>query len=146
MVADSANEINADDASKLIGCINALSKKILGDEGILKESDPEPMRRAVAFCQNIKVSEKTTRTFNETKHIYFESLPAEAREELVSIHAQHIDGGMNTPTRDEKLAWLKAAPNDARECRILTNVRCLSEGVDVPSLDAVLFRPPATRR
>jgi Predicted helicase len=139
MVADSTHEINADDASKLIGCINALSKKILGDEGILKESDPEPMRRAVAFCQNIKISEKTTRTFNETKDIYFESLPAEAREELVSINAQHIDGGMNTPTRDEKLSWLKATSDDSRECRILTNVRCLSEGVDVPSLDAVLF-------
>jgi predicted helicase len=139
MVADSRQEINADDASKLIGCINALSKKILGDEGILKESDPEPMRRAVAFCQNIKVSEKTTRTFNETKHAYFEGMTAEAREELVSVNAQHIDGGMNTPTRDEKLSWLKAASDDARECRILTNVRCLSEGVDVPSLDAVLF-------
>lgn len=139
MVADSAHEINADDASKLIGCINALSKKILGDQGILKESDPEPMRRAVAFCQNIKISEKTTRTFNETKNIYFESLPSEAREELVSIHAQHIDGSMNTPSRDEKLAWLKATPDDPQECRILTNVRCLSEGVDVPSLDAVLF-------
>jgi predicted helicase len=139
MVADSTHEINADDASKLIGCINALSKKILGDAGILKDSDPEPMRRAVAFCQNIKISEKTTRTFNETKNIYFESLPAEAREELVSINAQHIDGGMNTPTRDEKLSWLKAASDDARECRILSNVRCLSEGVDVPSLDAVLF-------
>jgi len=139
MVADSTQEINADDASKLIGCINALSKKVLGDEGILKESDPEPMRRAVAFCQNIKVSEKTTRIFNETKNVYFESLSAEAREALVSVNAQHIDGGMNTPTRDEKLSWLKAASNDARECRILTNVRCLSEGVDVPSLDAVLF-------
>ncbi len=139
MVADSQQEINADDASKLIGCINALSKKILGDEGILKDSDPEPMRRAVAFCQNIKVSEKTTRTFNETKHAYFEGLTAEAREELVSVNAQHIDGGMNTPTRDEKLSWLKAASDDPRECRILTNVRCLSEGVDVPSLDAVLF-------
>jgi len=139
MVADSTHEINADDASKLIGCINALSKKILGDEGILKDSDPEPMRRAVAFCQNIKVSEKTTRIFNETKDVYFESLPLEAREELVSVNAQHIDGGMNTPTRDEKLSWLKAASDDVRECRILTNVRCLSEGVDVPSLDAVLF-------
>lgn len=139
MVADSQNEINADDASKLIGCINALSKKILGDEGILKHTDPEPMRRAVAFCQNIKISEKTTRTFNETKNIYFESLPTEAREDLVSVHAQHIDGSMNTPTRDEKLSWLKSASDDARECRLLTNVRCLSEGVDVPSLDAVLF-------
>jgi predicted helicase len=139
MVADPTNEIKADDASKLIGCINALSKKILGDAGILKDSDPEPMRRAVAFCQNIAVSEKTTKTFNETKDIYFNSLPLEAREELVAVNAQHIDGTMATPLRDEKLAWLKAAPNDARECRMLTNVRCLSEGVDVPSLDAVLF-------
>ncbi len=139
MVADSQNEINADDTSKLIGCINALSKKILGDEGILKESDPEPMRRAVAFCQNIKVSTKTAGTLNLTRDTYFNSLEPEARESLVHAHAQHIDGGMATPERDDKLAWLKAAPADGRECRILTNVRCLSEGVDVPSLDAVLF-------
>jgi predicted helicase len=139
MVSNEQNEINADDTSKLIGCINALSKKILGDQGILKDSDPEPMRRAVAFCQNIKVSDKTAHTFNLTKEVYFGSLEPEAREELVHIKAQHVDGGMNTPTRDEKLSWLKAAPEDSRECRILTNVRCLSEGVDVPSLDAVLF-------
>ncbi len=139
MVKNEQNEINADDTSKLIGCINALSKKILGDQGILKDSDPEPMRRAVAFCQNIKVSDKTAHTFNLTKEVYFGSLEPEAREELVHVKAQHVDGGMNTPTRDEKLSWLKAAPEDSRECRILTNVRCLSEGVDVPSLDAVLF-------
>lgn len=139
MVKNEQNEINADDTSKLIGCINALSKKILGDQGILKDSDPEPMRRAVAFCQNIKISEKTANTFNLTKQTYFESLEPEAREELVHVKAQHVDGGMNTPTRDEKLAWLKAMPEDPRECRILSNVRCLSEGVDVPSLDAVLF-------
>jgi predicted helicase len=139
MVADSSYEINADDASKLIGCINALSKKVLGDAGVLKDSDPEPMRRAVAFCQNIKISEKTTRIFNETKDVYFDSLPPAVREELVSISARHIDGSMNTPTRDELLGWLKSAPEGERECRILSNVRCLSEGVDVPSLDAVLF-------
>lgn len=139
MVKNEQNEINADDTSKLIGCINALSKKLLGDQGILKESDPEPMRRAVAFCQKIEVSEKTAHTFNLTKQTYFESLEPEARAELVQVHAQHVDGGMNTPIRDEKLAWLKAAPEGSRECRILCNVRCLSEGVDVPSLDAVLF-------
>lgn len=139
MVSNEQNEINADDTSKLIGCINALSKKILGDQGILKDSDPEPMRRAVAFCQNIKVSDKTAHTFNLTKEVYFDSLEPEARDELVHVKAQHVDGGMNSPTRDEKLSWLKAAPEDSRECRILTNVRCLSEGVNVPSLDAVLF-------
>ena len=30
----------------------------------------------------------------------------------------------------------------AKICRILTNARCLTEGVDVPNLDAVLFLNP----
>ncbi|WP_156520372.1 type ISP restriction/modification enzyme, partial [Rhodococcus sp. EPR-157] len=37
--------------------------------------------------------------------------------------------------------WLKA-PIPEGECRILTNARCLSEGVDVPALDAVMFLNP----
>ena len=46
---------------------------------------------------------------------------------------------MSAPERDELLSWLKSTSADSNECRILNNVRCLSEGVDVPSLDAVLF-------
>ncbi|SIQ81025.1 Predicted helicase [Chryseobacterium sp. RU37D] len=139
MIAGSDNEISSDDASKLIGCINALSKQVLGDEGLLKGSDPEPMKRAVAFCQNIKVSNHITNTFNQSKGIYLESLPAKAREKMVSVSSKHIDGSMNAPTREELLEWLKSSDTEPNECRILTNVRCLSEGVDVPSLDAVLF-------
>lgn len=138
-IANDASEINTDDASKLIGCINALSKQVLGDEGIIKETDPEPMRRAVAFCANIKDSKQITKIFNETGHIYAESLPADKRESLVYLNSKHVDGGMSAPERDEKLSWLKATPADSKECRVLTNARCLSEGVDVPSLDAVLF-------
>lgn len=139
MVADANNEINSDDASKLIGCINALSKQILGDAGIIKESDPEPMRRAVAFCQNIKASKKITETFNTVTSHYHESLPEERQEKMAVVVSDHVDGTMSAPVRDEKLAWLKSPTEDSNECRILTNVRCLSEGVDVPSLDAVLF-------
>ncbi len=138
-VADKDKEINADDASKLIGCINALSKRMLVDEGLLKASDPAPMHKAVAFCQAIKVSKKITSIFNEHKDDYYDSLTAQERAELVGVSSDHIDGTMGASTRDEKLAWLKSAPTDANECRILTNVRCLSEGVDVPSLDAVMF-------
>lgn len=138
-IADDSSEINTDDASKLIGCINALSKQVLGDEGVIKDTDPEPMRRAVAFCANIKDSKQITRIFNETGTIYAESLPADKRENLVYLNSQHVDGTMSAPLRDEKLSWLKTNPDDPKECRILTNARCLSEGVDVPSLDAVLF-------
>lgn len=138
-VADSGKEIDTDDASKLIGCINALSKRMLIDEGLLRASDPAPMRKAVAFCQNIKISKRISAVFNGFKESYYDSLTQEERAEVVSVSAQHVDGTMPATTRDEKLAWLNAAPADGNECRILTNVRCLSEGVDVPSLDAVLF-------
>lgn len=138
-VADSNREINTDDASKLMGCINALSKRMLVDEGLLKTSDPSPMRKAVAFCQSIKVSKRISAVFNDFKDSYYDSLMREERAEMVSVAAQHVDGTMPATTRDAKLSWLNDAPSDGNECRILTNVRCLSEGVDVPSLDAVLF-------
>ena len=138
MVADKSTEINTDDASKLIGCINALSKQVLGDEGLIASSDPDPMRRAVAFCQTIAVSRKITNTFNATTEVYIESLPEERRGQMTPVASRHIDGTMSAPIRDEMLGWLKSDAGNG-ECRILTNVRCLSEGVDVPSLDAVMF-------
>ncbi len=138
MIMDKESEINTDDASKLIGCINALSKQILGDEGIIKETDPEPMRRAVAFCQSIAASKKITSTFNVASDKYIAELPTEKQETMQLVASKHIDGTMNATDRNELLSWLKDEPNE-RECRVLTNVRCLSEGVDVPSLDAVLF-------
>lgn len=138
MIADKESEINADDASKLIGCINALSKQILGDAGILEANDPDPMHRAVAFCQSIAASKKITATYNTATEAYIDSLPLEKKEQMVSVSSKHIDGTMSAPARDELLGWLKAETAN-NECRVLTNVRCLSEGVDVPSLDAVMF-------
>jgi predicted helicase len=138
MISDDQSEINADDASKLIGCINALSKQILGDAGILEANDPDPMRRAVAFCSSIAASKKITQTYNTATEAYINSLPADKKESMVSVSAQHIDGTMSAPERNDLLGWLKAETED-NECRVLTNVRCLSEGVDVPSLDAVMF-------
>lgn len=135
-------EINADDAGKIVGCINALSKKIIGDAQDILKTDAEPMKKAVAFCSNIKVSKATTELLNNCKDEYLADLSEEERNGMVDVVAKHIDGAMSAPVRDEKLAWLKSASDDGNECRILTNVRCLSEGVDVPSLDAVLFLSP----
>lgn len=138
MIADKESEINTDDASKLIGCINALSKQILGDAGIIKDTDPEPMRRAVAFCQSIAASKKITATFNTASDAYISELPTEKQGTMQMVASNHIDGTMDATKRNELLSWLKSEPKE-KECRVLTNVRCLSEGVDVPSLDAVLF-------
>ncbi len=138
MIADKESEITTDDASKLIGCINALSKQFLGQMGVLEKADPDPMRKAVAFCANINTSKKITATYNTATDAYIDSLPASKKKKMVSVSSKHIDGTMSAPERDELLGWLKEDGVD-NECKILTNVRCLSEGVDVPSLDAVLF-------
>lgn len=133
------SEINTDDASKLIGCINALSKRMVADSANLAEVDPQLMHTAVAFCQNIRSSKKIARLFNDCKEAYYDSLTSKQREALVNVNAEHVDGTMGAAQRAEKLDWLRATPKDGNECRILTNARCLSEGVDVPSLDAVIF-------
>ena len=132
--------IDADDPSRLIGCINALSKKMLGaDEDLVKGSDPLPMRRAVAFCSNIEKSKAIANAFTDYKDLYMEDIREEDRTTIVDVVAHHVDGSMSATKRDKELMWLKEQPENDRECRMLTNARCLSEGVDVPSLDAVIF-------
>lgn len=147
---DKLHELNFDDATKLIGCINGLSKRIKGDNGITLQQDPIKMKRAVAFCQTINPTKSNPSAsstqiatyFSTVCDAYKHSLSDGDKVNVVNIKAQHIDGSMDANTRNEKLAWLKADADDPDECRVLCNVRCLSEGVDVPALDAVLFLSP----
>lgn len=146
-ITDTTTELNFDDTSKLIGVINGLSKMIQGDDHRTWDADPHMMRRAVAFCSSIDKS--ASRTGTASKYVasilpqisekYNKNLDAESLLHTVSITAKHIDGSMNSQERNGILQWLAEEPDNERECRVVTNVRCLSEGVDVPSLDAVLF-------
>lgn len=134
--------LRSDDASKFVGCVNALSKKVLGDEGLIKATDPSPMRRAVAFCSTIKASKATAQIFTDCQDDYLADLTEAEKADMVDVVAHHVDGSMAATKRDAELMWLKEQPDDPSECRMLTNARCLSEGVDVPSLDAVIFVSP----
>ena len=97
------------------------------------------MRRAVAFSRSIKDSKRITNLFEEVTA----QLVAPEDRDPVSCVAHHVDGTFNALRRNAELDWLKS-PLKAGEnvCRILSNARCLSEGVDVPALDAVLFLNP----
>jgi len=150
------NEIKVDDAAKIVGCWKALSKY-----GIQKNADDSPMKRAVAFCQVIekdykgnkhKVSSKAIAEMfdivvsayqEEEKADLFANDPNAILDQSLSLkcEAEHVDGSMNAGEKSSRIEWLKAE-TDANTCRILSNVRCLSEGVDVPALDAVLFLTP----
>jgi len=149
MLADENNQLKVDDAAKIIGCWKALSKQ--GTEEDLGD-DHKPMQRAVAFCQVIepqkdarthKVSSKNIASiFEDVVRSYQEQEEdKEAIANKLICEAEHVDGGMNASQKEEKLDWLKAEIPE-NTCRILSNVRCLSEGVDVPALDAVLFLTP----
>jgi predicted helicase len=141
-------ELNLDDASKLIGCINGLSKRIKGDNGVTRKEDPGKMHRAVAFCSTIRKGRRSSsiasmdfaEQFPQLAKYYKEhDVKPEEQNDVVDISVKHIDGGMNAEIRAEALDWLKDKNIGENECRILSNVRCLSEGVDVPALDAVIF-------
>lgn len=145
-VANPNQEITTDDATKLVGCINALSKRVVTELNIdgsvkneLTDIDAGFMHKAVAFCRTIRESKQITNVLKVHRDEYYDSLSYEERKLVVSVDSEHVDGSMGASARDEKLSWLKSTPTDGDECRILTNVRCLSEGVDVPSLDAILF-------
>lgn len=147
MLKDENNQLKVDDAAKIVGCWKALAKQGLHEQLI---GDDEPMKRAVAFCQVISPNYKGTKhkvssinianMFQSVVEAYQESEEIEEASRLI-CEAEHVDGGMNASAKEAKLNWLKEAP-PANTCRILSNVRCLSEGVDVPALDAVLFLTP----
>lgn len=58
------------------------------------------------------------------------------------LAALHIDGGTSARRRAEDLEIL-ADPGPGR-WTVLSNVRCLGEGIDVPALDGVVFAGPRT--
>ena len=156
MLKSDDNELKVDDAAKIIGCWKALSK-----QGLTIEGDNQPMQRAVAFCQVIEkeykgknhkvssklISEMFGAVVEEYQRLEIEELRADDPNAEIetaltlSCEAEHVDGSMNASEKEAKLDWLKAETPE-NTCRILSNVRCLSEGVDVPSLDAVLFLTP----
>ena len=169
LLKDPNNSLRVDDATKIIGCWKALSKQGLTED---LSDDFAPMQRAVAFCQVIeekpggkihKISSKQVAgMFQQVVEAYqraekeeqekekqneetHEKSAEEKHRDDIALNlickAEHVDGGMNATAKEEKLAWLKKAPPE-NTCHILSNVRCLSEGVDVPALDAVLFLTP----
>jgi predicted helicase len=137
------SELKLDDATKIVGCYKALAKvgfkdkKTSADTAALK-----PMRRALAFCQNIKLSKLLEDEFVKVVDEYTSKEgPSADDDDVLKVEVKHVDGGFDADLRTERLNWLRD-DTDSNVCRVLTNVRCLSEGVDVPTLDAIIFMHP----
>ncbi|GAA6861975.1 hypothetical protein CHC122_10780 [Helicobacter pylori] len=136
--------INNEFVCKIIGTHKGLAKQdviALDDENkedndLKNQQDTKPSQRAISFCKSISTSKNIKESFETIMECYDEELKKKISKNL-TISIDHIDGTMNCKVRLEKLEELNAfKPNT---CKVLSNARCLSEGVDVPALDSIVF-------
>ena len=143
------SEININDATRIIGCWRALQNP----EN--KEKDDEtlrPLKRVIAFTNRIDESKALKAYWNQIIEDALEKLPEEEHPTNFLCETEHVDGTVHALNRKTRLDWLKNenygnsdSDDDSDSetvCRILSNARCLSEGIDVPALDAVIFYKP----
>ncbi|EHV0182749.1 DEAD/DEAH box helicase, partial [Enterococcus faecalis] len=135
VLSDSENGLDVDDVSKLIGVWNGLMKRSSVDKEAIFEG--KPMQRAISFINTINNSKKISSQFNEVVNEYLEGNETIQQ----SINVRHVDGAMNTLEKKEALDWLSEDFAED-ETRVLSNVKFLTEGIDVPNLDAVIFLAP----
>ena len=133
-LADSEG-LKVGDVGRVVGCLNGLAKLDPGQTQFA--NDPRPMHRAVAFSNTIKDSQRFVGLVEELQD-------DEGRERRgIQVEAQHVDGKSGVLVRAERLTWLGAETMVMEgQCHVLSNARCLTEGIDVPALDAVLFLQP----
>ncbi|GAA7272158.1 hypothetical protein HpBGD94_10640 [Helicobacter pylori] len=136
--------INNEFVCKIIGTHKGLAKQdiiALDDENqedndLQNKKDAVASQRAISFCKSIDTSKRIKDSFETIMECYDEELKKKSFKNL-QISIDHIDGTMNCKVRLEKLEELNEfQPNT---CKVLSNARCLSEGVDVPALDSVIF-------
>ena len=146
LLKDDNNQLKVDDAARIVGCWKALGKQGVA---IDLAGDSLPMQKAVAFCQviepttgkrNHKVSSKQISEMFQAVVDEYVASEGDVDSDL-QCEFRHVDGSMNATEKESRISWLKS-PAEDNTCRVLSNVRCLSEGVDVPALDAVLFLSP----
>lgn len=135
VLSDSENGLDVDDVSKLIGVWNGLMKRSSVDKDAVFEG--KPMQRAISFINTINNSKKISSQFNEVVNEYLDGNETIQQ----SINVRHVDGAMNTLEKKEALDWLSEDFAED-ETRVLSNVKFLTEGIDVPNLDAVIFLAP----
>ncbi len=136
--------INNEFVCKIVGTHKGLAKQdviALDDENkedndLKNKADTFVSQRAISFCKSIQTSKNIKDSFETIMECYDEELKKKSFKNL-QINIDHVDGTMNCKERLDKLENLNTfEPNT---CKVLSNARCLSEGVDVPALDSVIF-------
>lgn len=133
IMSSDENELKTSDIGKIIGIWNAMTKR----NGMNGAITGAPMKRAIAFTDTIKHSEQVAKEFNNVVNDYL----GKQAEDSFSVDVHHVDGGLNALEKKSQLDWL-AGSIPENQARVLSNVRFLTEGIDVPNLDAIIFMSP----
>ena len=103
--------------------------------GLIKAIKDYDLKRVLSFHSRISRAE----LFKDDMHQVLDWISEEHRPSG-ELWTDFVSGAMPTDRRRQKLDYLKGLGLNQRG--LLTNARCLSEGVDVPSLDGVAFIDP----
>ena len=136
-LAADGEEINLTDAAKIVGCWRALQNP---ENRKPADGEIRPLRRAIAFTNTIRASRLLESHWDGIIEQAVGMLPEADRQGSFRCETRHVDGQHHALDRKARIEWLKGSSDGT--CRILSNARCLSEGIDVPALDAVLFMNP----
>ena len=138
-LSNGGSEININDATKIVGCWRALQNP---ERKSPDDTSNKQIKRAIAFTNTIKTSQNLVNHWNGIIESAMEKMPEDQRPQNFKCETAHVDGKNNALERKQWIEWLKGDSDSEGVCRILSNARCLSEGIDVPALDAVLFMAP----
>ena len=142
------------DAVKLLGCWDALADpnttgvsagRVTGTLAPDGGSRAGHLRTAIAFTNTVRLSQAIAGPTSEAAGLW-QGVIAEAQSTattggLLGLAVAHVDGSTPAVRRTASLDELRDIP-DPDVCRVLSNARVLTEGVDVPALDAVVFMQP----
>lgn len=149
MMEHLSNESGDDDKKRMAKLLEHKAKYAAAWHGILKPDDEpmmnKPLQKIIVFTNTIEKSELFAGLCEKKKHGSFREISNEYNKHYKiqqTVDVRHIDGTTNSYKRRANLDWLDDSDSDKSQTRIISNARCLSEGVDVPSLDGVIFMEP----
>ena len=115
--------------------LSTYARSLAGQIGLLKAIKDWNLRRMISFHSRVKGA----RVFSEDIIQVAEWLDDNHRPSG-NLRAEYVSGEMPAILRKQKLARLRNVGNG--DIGVLSNAKCLSEGVDVPALDGVAFIDP----
>ena len=135
--------VNVEDVVRLLGCWDALADPTTrGTNGRVtgQINTHHAARRAIAFSNSITSSLNLERWWPKIIERLAEDTGRkdDLGRTLLALRVRHVDGSTRASLRAQALNELRGEIPEG-QCRVITNAKCLTEGVDVPALDAILF-------